>query len=94
MPSNYIHYNLTKKFYFFHQIVYNFVTECTRYNLDDEISTVDSSYLRIKEFIEVNRNLKNILTVLKDQNSSLQNSVVELQSMAEHIRQQATEALK
>lgn len=68
--------------------------ECTRYNLDDEINTVDASYLRIKEFIEVNRNLKSILIVLKDQNSSLQNSIVELQSMAEHIRQQATEALK
>lgn len=51
-------------------------------------------YGQVKEFVDVNASLREILQRLQDQNEALKISDLELKAMAEDIRKQALDALQ
>ena len=57
-------------------------------------SDEDNVYNRVKDFVDVNASLKDLLQKLQDQNEALKISDLELKAMAEDIRKQALDALQ
>lgn len=54
----------------------------------------ETVYGQVKEFVDVNASLRDILQRLQDQNEALKISDLELKAMAEDIRKQALDALQ
>ncbi|XP_026278840.1 UPF0449 protein C19orf25 homolog [Frankliniella occidentalis] len=54
----------------------------------------ETVYSKVKDFVEINTNLRDMLRKLEDQNEALKISDLELKAMAEDIRKQALEALQ
>jgi hypothetical protein len=54
----------------------------------------ETVYQKVRNFLEVNKNLQSMMQELQEQNESLVTRNAELNKMAENIRQQAVDALK
>ena len=54
----------------------------------------DTVYNKVKDFVDVNVSLKDLLQKLQGQNEALKISDLELKAMAEDIRKQALDALQ
>jgi len=57
-------------------------------------SDAEAVYSRVKDFVDVNVSLRDLLQKLQDQNEALKISDLELKAMAEDIRKQALDALQ
>jgi hypothetical protein len=62
--------------------------------VSDGINCPEAVYQKVRNFLEVNRNLRSMMQTLQAQNESLVTSNTELKKMAEDIRRQAVDALK
>jgi hypothetical protein len=62
--------------------------------VSENINAVEAEYQKLRSFLRVNTSLQTMLQKLRSQNDSLITSGTELRKMAEHIRKQASDALK
>ncbi|KAJ9580807.1 hypothetical protein L9F63_024023 [Diploptera punctata] len=65
----------------------------TAVNADDSNSP-EAVYQKVRNYLEVNRNLESVMKTLEEQTNVLLSSEVEIKNMAKDIRKQAMDAVK
>ncbi|KAJ1523940.1 hypothetical protein ONE63_010489 [Megalurothrips usitatus] len=70
------------------------INEDSKQDITLQQSDAESVYGKVKEFVETNIALREMLHKLQDQNEALKISDLELKAMADDIRKQALDALQ